>query len=34
MYLFTKQKQTVIENKLIVNKGEMWWQRDKQGAWD
>ena len=33
MNLFTKQKQTDIENKLMVNKGKGG-SRDKLGVWD
>jgi len=31
--LFTKQKQTYIENKLMVTEGETWVGRCKSGAW-
>ena len=33
MNLFMKQKQTHIEKKLMVIKGERGWGRDKLGAW-
>ena len=34
MNVFTKQKQTYIENKLTVTKEEREWGRDKLGVWD
>ena len=34
MNLFTKQKQTHIEKRLMVTKAERGWGRDKLGVWD
>ena len=34
MYLFIKQKQTDMENKLMATKGRRRWGRDKFGVWD